>query len=266
MARKQWLARLSIVVLFGFTGGLYLVQEGIEPQIAQAYIQRINISLDRQPNESYDTIIRRAESVARSAVQRSFDSDILVTDAYIVVTGQNNGLMTPIMSITVSRSQWSNRPDIQRWARYYPNTRSLLDFDRVTTSNQPASANSSSQSTSICDSNQDPIGKQLCKLAELLIGKEKFQATVTGTVSAKPEEVAILGASCRAAVPILLKAPATAQFPEEPIVSEVVKGVYVVYGKVDSQNSFGALLRGNYTCIYRNTPQKGIDPVYIEVK
>lgn len=135
MARKQWLARLSMVILFGFTGSLYLVQEAIAPQIVQAYTQRINISLIRQPNESYDTISRRAESVARAAVQRSFDSDILVTDALITITAENNGLMAPILSVTVSRSQWQQHPDIQRWARYYPNTRSLLDFDGVAVAN-----------------------------------------------------------------------------------------------------------------------------------
>lgn len=261
MSKKLCISILSLTALLGLTGGLYVAKEAIQPLIAQAYTMRVNLSLDRQPNESYETIIRRSEAIARAAVQRSFDSDILVNEASVIVTCDNNGLIAPIISVKVSRSQWSNTPNIQRWTRYYSNSRTLLSFDRTADKNQSASANSS-----VCDSNQDPIGKPLCQIAELLIGKEKFQAATTGAVSAKPEEVEILGAACRTAVPTLLKAPATAQFPEEPIVREVAKGVYVASGKVDSQNSFGALLRSSYTCIWRNTSQKGIEVVYINVE
>ncbi|MBE9228475.1 hypothetical protein IQ264_23945 [Phormidium sp. LEGE 05292] len=63
------------------------------------------------------TIVRRAEAIARAAVQRSFDSDILVNDASVMVTCDNNGLMAPIISVKVSRSQWSNTPNIQRSPR-----------------------------------------------------------------------------------------------------------------------------------------------------
>jgi hypothetical protein len=135
MSKKLCISILSLTALLGLTGGLYVVKEAIQPLIAQAYTMRVNLSLDRQPNESYETIIRRAEAIARAAVQRSFDTDILVNEASVMVTCDNNGLIAPIISVKVSRSQWSNIPDIQRWTRYYSNSRSLLDFDGVAVAN-----------------------------------------------------------------------------------------------------------------------------------
>lgn len=135
MSKKLCISILSLTALLGLTGGLYVAKEVFQPLIAQAYTMRVNLSLDRQPNESYETIVRRAETIARAAVQRSFDSDILVNDASVIVTCDNNGLMAPIISVKVSRSQWSNTPNIQRWTRYYSNSRALLDFDGVAVAN-----------------------------------------------------------------------------------------------------------------------------------
>jgi hypothetical protein len=135
MSKKLCISILSLTALLGLTGGLYVVKEASQPQIVQAYTMRVNLSLDRQPNESYETIVRRAETIARAAVQRSFDGDILVNDASVIVTCDNNGLMAPIISVKVSRSQWSNTPNIQRWTRYYSNSRALLDFDGVAVAN-----------------------------------------------------------------------------------------------------------------------------------
>ncbi|MFB2837750.1 hypothetical protein [Floridanema evergladense] len=135
MSKKLCISILSLTALLGLTGGLYVVKETITPLIAKAYTMRVNLSLERQPNESYETIIRRAEAIARAAVQRSFDSDILVNEASVIVTCNNNGLIAPIISVRVSRSQWSNTPNIQRWTRYYSNSRALLDFDGVAVAN-----------------------------------------------------------------------------------------------------------------------------------
>ena len=45
-----------------------------------------------------------------------------------------------------------------------------------------------------------------------------------------------------------LKAPATAQFSPRTHSGEVVNGHYLFSGTVDSENSFGALLRSDWSC------------------
>lgn len=56
---------------------------------------------------------------------------------------------------------------------------------------------------------------------------------------------------CRQAMNDRLKAPATAKFPPESvdvITREVYDGSYRVTSYVDAENSFGALLRTEYSC------------------
>ena len=135
------IAPISLVTLLGCGGATWLATAAFAPQIAQAYTARSEVALVRQPAETYEGFVRRAEVVARAAAQRSFDRDILVTDVSVMILGQNQGAIAPILSLKVTRGAWRSRPDAPRWATYFPNTKSLLGFvDDVTPSNQPVPA------------------------------------------------------------------------------------------------------------------------------
>ncbi|MEA5616730.1 hypothetical protein VB711_02585 [Cronbergia sp. UHCC 0137] len=121
---------------------LWLTTEAIAPQIVQAYTARVDLTIDRIPNENYETMLRRAEAVARAATQRSFDQDILVTEVSIIVSAQNYGAIAPVLSLEVSRPQWKSRPDPQRWVIYFKTARSLLLFDQ-----QPSTTNAATPTT-----------------------------------------------------------------------------------------------------------------------
>ncbi len=129
-AQKQ-VAPLSILAVLGLTSISWLATSVIAPQIAQAYTATVNIAVSSQPGESYRSFLRRAESIARAAAQRSFDRDILVTQVAVTIVGQNDGAIAPILALEVSRQSWRRRPDPQRWATYFPNTQSLLRFDET---------------------------------------------------------------------------------------------------------------------------------------
>ena len=125
IVQKQ-LPSVSLVSVLGFAGASWLTTAAIAPQIAQAYTANVDVSLTRQTREPFQSFLRRAESVARAATQRSFDRDILVTDVAVTVIGQNDGAIVPLLSLRVSRQAWRNRPDPQRWTRYFPDTQMLL--------------------------------------------------------------------------------------------------------------------------------------------
>jgi hypothetical protein len=108
---------------------LWLATAAITPQIAQAYTAKVNLSLDRLPDETYETIIQRAQTMARAAAQRSFDQDILVTDVSIIVTVQNQGTIVPVLTLAVSRPNWGQRPDPKLWATCYKTAQSLLSLE-----------------------------------------------------------------------------------------------------------------------------------------
>jgi hypothetical protein len=125
--------KLRNSLLVGFlTFGCGVTAWGMEmvmaPSAAQAYTARLDVMLDRAPNEPYESIVRRAENVARAAIQRGFDQDLLANEVSVIVVGRNGGMASPVVSVWVTRSQWQTRPDAKRWATYYRGSKSLLGF------------------------------------------------------------------------------------------------------------------------------------------
>ena len=131
VAQKTRIANLRLSL--GLGAVCWCVSAAILPQIAQAYTARVNLALDRQSTETYETLLRRAEAASRAAVQRSFDQDILVTDVAVIIVAQNQGAIAPILSLQVSRPQWGRRPDAQSWTTYFPNAQLLLGLQEVAT-------------------------------------------------------------------------------------------------------------------------------------
>lgn len=118
----------TLAVMMG-TGAVVGLGEVLRPAIVQAYTTQVSLSLDVSPEESYETVSNRAALIARAAVQRSFDSDLLVTAVLVTVVAERGDMVAPIMDVEVSRSAWSNRPDVAYWSSYYLPARSLLGFD-----------------------------------------------------------------------------------------------------------------------------------------
>lgn len=82
-------------------------------------------------------------------------------------------------------------------------------------------------------------------LAELQFLKKKSEMEEKGIQLSERDEAALFAQCVELQV---LKAPATAVFPSfEEMVVNGSSGVYSVSGFVDSQNSYGATIRSNYT-------------------
>ncbi|MEB3295074.1 MAG: hypothetical protein VKJ24_18105 [Synechococcales bacterium] len=130
MARHQ--AILSLLTYSGplllLTGAAILPTVTIAPTAVQAYPMRLDVGIDRLPEENYESFLRRAELVARTAVQRSFDRDILGSQVVIYILGRNFGAEVPVLSVEVRREDWRAHPDIKRWATYYRTSQGLLGF------------------------------------------------------------------------------------------------------------------------------------------
>lgn len=127
MKRYWW--SIAGALMFGSAVGL--VPSAIAPLVAQAYTARVDLTLDSGKEETYEVLLNRAENVARAAVQRSFDADLLATDVIVIVVGDRGGIVAPIMDVRVSRAEWRSRPDVAYWGEYYLDARSLLGFDSL---------------------------------------------------------------------------------------------------------------------------------------
>ncbi|MDP5338759.1 MAG: hypothetical protein NWQ28_09320 [Nodularia sp. (in: cyanobacteria)] len=129
-----------LIVLLFSPISVWILTEAIAPKIVRAYTARVDLKIERMADESYETVLRRAEAVSRAAAQRSFDQDILATDVSVIVTVESYGAIAPVLALEVSRQQWRTRPDSRRWATYFKTARSLLLFDTkpaIPNANQP---------------------------------------------------------------------------------------------------------------------------------
>lgn len=136
---QQWFTKTTrmatLVLLLGLTGGSWITNELLIPQIAQADTARITLSLESQPNETYETLLSRAEAVVQAAVKGNFEQNGEIGYVTVTVTAENSGATAPLISLEVSRTQWQKNPDIQRWGTYFQTARSLLGFAAATNNN-----------------------------------------------------------------------------------------------------------------------------------
>jgi hypothetical protein len=113
--------------LLGTSGALWLTEALIMPKAAHAYTSRLNLFLALENGEPYSSLVRRANMAARAGAQRSFDQDLLITEVVINVTGENSdGITVPVLTLRVSRQEWSQQPMTEYWARYFRGAESLL--------------------------------------------------------------------------------------------------------------------------------------------
>jgi hypothetical protein len=144
----------------------------------------------------------------------------------------------------------------------------IFIFSCILTPNQSANASNIDQEIATIKQLCRPlkgVDNSLCQIAALHLGSEKFSRLGQTTTSAPTKTVATLGNLCKKVVPEILKSPGSARFPDKSMTRELFTGMYVVTGKVDSQNSYGALLRSNYYCYMRNLPKKGIEVIDVDL-
>jgi hypothetical protein len=123
------LTPFSLIILVGLAASFWVVSEITAPQISEADTERTTFSIERQPNETYETLLSRAENAAFAIAQQRFDQGSPVSKVIVIVTAENNGLVVPILSLEVSRDQWKRRMQPQRWITYLTSSRSLLGFE-----------------------------------------------------------------------------------------------------------------------------------------
>ncbi|MGF1524358.1 MAG: hypothetical protein ACFBSF_18715 [Leptolyngbyaceae cyanobacterium] len=117
---------LSLVL--GLGSAIALAPRMHTPAVAQINTSRLSLFIFRDEGETYSTFLRRAEAIARTGVQQTFDNDSLISEAVVTIIGENQGISVPVMEVTVTRNQWQERPDPQYWAVYYRTAPMLLNF------------------------------------------------------------------------------------------------------------------------------------------
>jgi hypothetical protein len=93
--------------------------------------REVDIRILVNQDEGFAVMTRKAEILARSAAQRAFDSELLVSDVSVKVTAQNpiQNQAAIILQLIVSRNDWTSRPDPKIWATYFPMVKKLIGIN-----------------------------------------------------------------------------------------------------------------------------------------
>lgn len=98
---------LAMVVSLGLGG----------PALAETPSVMVELSVSSQT--PYDSVLRQAEAMARAEVARYFNQHPDSAAVEVVVLGERNGNIVPILSATVSRAEWRPQAPAQDWARLF---------------------------------------------------------------------------------------------------------------------------------------------------
>ena len=117
MLDKTSIATVILVLILGFT-----------PFPADAEVDNFTFSIPAYSGESFESLMRQAESAAQRAIIQKFNQDLNLTELHITVLGEYNGQVVPLIASAVSRSNWQALPDIKRWTEYLNISYTLLGF------------------------------------------------------------------------------------------------------------------------------------------
>lgn len=145
--QKTWMA--TLVMSLGLAGGLWLTIAAHVPQITHAQTASFDVTIDRQPNESYENLVKRAEAAAREALANNFARNREAKDVSLTVVAHDRGAIAPVLNLKVSRDRQYNS-NADGGITYFQQARSLLRFDEdlaTTPANTPGSrSNTNSRS------------------------------------------------------------------------------------------------------------------------
>ena len=126
----QIISKISLHRLAKYcTGGIFAAIAVSTMTITHAAIaerREVDIRMQVNQDEGFKVMTRKAEILARSAAQRTFDRDVLVSGVSVKVTAQNDDRAAIILQLIVSRRDWASRPDPKVWATYFPMAQRLI--------------------------------------------------------------------------------------------------------------------------------------------
>ncbi len=145
---KTWIA--TSLVSLGLGSGLWLAQAVYIPQIASSqtasYDVTYDVTIERQPNETYESLVKRAEAVARAAAANNLARNRQADDISITVVAHNRGAIAPVLNLKVSRTN-SSSPNARRDITYFNQARLLLRLEEDLATTNPGTSTGRSNNT-----------------------------------------------------------------------------------------------------------------------
>jgi hypothetical protein len=142
------------------------------PEVALTRPVDVNVSIRRQGNETYSQFLERANSLAKNTIEQRFKTDRELDALNVVVVGENNGAIAPLLAVRVNRDNWQANPNVQKWSNEFPFSQSLLGLESPPPPTTPSAA-AAPPPPSAPPSDQPDAGDNFLPTGALLPEEEK---------------------------------------------------------------------------------------------
>lgn len=155
--RKKRLIPITLTTLLSCTTIIWIATTGVNPSVILAKPVEFNLPIYRQSQEPYNQFMQRAENLAKTTINSRLKQDSSLDEIKVIIIGENEGAIAPILAVKVSRQGWTNDPQVQRWVTYFTDSKLLLGFDQpVVTPEQAQPADSNQPPTAENPPSQTP--------------------------------------------------------------------------------------------------------------
>lgn len=111
----------------------------VRASIASAETQERNLILNSNGSQSFGSLIQQAQDLAKKSIEQEFQENSELTEVSIMILGEHQGQIVPLLRSKVSRSQWQKDSRIHRWTKYFASSsRVLLGFYNPSSTEQVA--------------------------------------------------------------------------------------------------------------------------------
>jgi hypothetical protein len=142
------------------------------PEVALTRPVDVNVSIRHQGNETYGQFLERANSLAKNTIEQRFKTDRELDALNVVVVGENNGAIAPLLAVKVNRDNWQANPNVQKWSNEFPFSQSLLGLESPPPPTTPSAA-AAPPPPSAPPSDQPDAGDNFLPTGALLPEEEK---------------------------------------------------------------------------------------------
>jgi hypothetical protein len=95
-------------------------------QPARAEDQHVVVNMPVYGQVIHSDLVAQAESLLSEAISRQFNQNPNLSTVQVDVVGDRHGEIIPLLTVTVSRTQWQANPQVSAWSRYYSASYALL--------------------------------------------------------------------------------------------------------------------------------------------
>ncbi len=94
--------------------------------IASAELVEHNFILNSEGSQSFESLLQQAQDLASNSIEQEFAENPETTEVSVMVLGEHQGQIVPLLRSQVTRVQWQRDSRIHRWTRYFANNSKVL--------------------------------------------------------------------------------------------------------------------------------------------